>query len=136
VAAVQWKGIADFMRGLTGGEGLTAIIHPSALYIMGIAAVLGIVLELARIGTKNKSPIVPVALGLGMVLPPDSTFWMFLGSLFFWVMGRMYKAKKESFGHRLWVDTHEPICAGLIAGAALVGIGGILVDVFLLPMLG
>jgi hypothetical protein len=28
------------------------------------------------------------------------------------------------------VDSQEPICAGLIAGAALVGIGDILVKVF------
>jgi hypothetical protein len=30
------------------------------------------------------------------------------------------------------VDTQEPICAGLIAGAALIGIGDILVKVFVL----
>jgi hypothetical protein len=32
----------------------------------------------------------------------------------------------------LWIQTHEPICAGIIAGAALVGIGDILVRVFAL----
>jgi hypothetical protein len=31
-----------------------------------------------------------------------------------------------------WIQTHEPICAGIIAGAALVGIGDILVRVFAL----
>jgi len=35
-------------------------------------------------------------------------------------------------GHRLWVGAQEPVCAGLIAGAALVGIGDILVRVFVL----
>ncbi len=133
IAAVQWKGIADFMRGLTGDEGLTAIIHPSALYVMAVAGVLGILLEIVRLASKNKLPLSPVAFGLGMVLPPDSTFWMFLGATFFWFMGKQYKARKESFGHRLWVETHEPICAGLIAGAALIGIGDILVNVFILP---
>ena len=38
----------------------------------------------------------------------------------------------ESNGHRLWIGAHEPICAGLIAGAALVGIADILTKVFLL----
>lgn len=132
IAAVQWKGISEFIQGLTGGGGLTSVIHPSALQAMAIAAVVGIVLELFRVYTKSKSPIAPVALGLGMVLPPDSTFWMFLGSAFFWLMGKIYKAKTESFGKKLWVDTHEPICAGIIAGAALIGIGDILVKVFLL----
>jgi len=132
ISAVQWKGISEFIAGLTGDASLTAIIHPSALWAMGIAAVLGVIFELVRVFTKSKSPISPVAIGLGMVLPPDSTFWMFLGSIFFWLMGRMYKARTETFGHRLWVGTHEPICAGLIAGAALIGIGDTLINVFVL----
>ncbi|HYF13869.1 MAG TPA: OPT/YSL family transporter [Phycisphaerales bacterium] len=132
ISAVQWKGISEFIAGLTGDAGLTSIIHPSALWAMGIGAVVGILLEIVRIASRSKSPISPVAIGLGMVLPPDSTFWMFLGSMFFWTMGRIYRARKESFGNRLWVETHEPICAGLIAGAALTGIGGILIDVFVL----
>jgi hypothetical protein len=57
---------------------------------------------------------------------------MFLGALFFWLMGRRYGERRDSLGHRLWVDTQEPICAGLIAGAALMGIADILVRVFLL----
>jgi hypothetical protein len=132
IGAVQWKGISEFIGGLTGDAGLTKIIHPTALWAMAIFAVLGIAFELVRVFSKNKSPISPVAIGLGLVLPPDSTFWMFLGSVFFWTMGKLYKAQKEGFGNRLWVQTHEPICAGLIAGAALIGIGDILIGVFLL----
>jgi uncharacterized oligopeptide transporter (OPT) family protein len=99
---------------------------------MIVAAILGLVLEVTRIFTKGKFPISPIALGLGVVIPPDSTMAMFAGSLFFYVTGKLYHAKEGSFGKRLWVDTHEPICAGIIAGAALVGIGDILVQVFLL----
>jgi OPT family oligopeptide transporter len=132
IAAVQWKGIADFMTGLTGDAGLTAIIHGSALVAMAIAAVLGVGLEIVRLWTRNKLPISPVALGLGMVLPPDSTIWMFLGCFFFWAMGAAFGRRERSLGRTLWVETREPICAGLIAGAALVGIGDILVKVFLL----
>jgi hypothetical protein len=51
-------------------------------------------------------------------------------------MGRIYKARTTSMGNKLWVQTHEPICAGLIAGAALIGIGDILVNVFVLPAAG
>jgi OPT family oligopeptide transporter len=134
--AVQWKGISEFIGGLTGDVGLTKIIHPSALTAMIVAAVLGITFELIRVARKNKFPVAPVAIGLGMVLPPDSTFWMFLGALFFYVMGRIYKARTTSMGNKLWVQTHEPICAGLIAGAALIGIGDILVNVFVLPAAG
>lgn len=131
VAAIQWRGISDFINGLTSDVGLTAIIHPSALYAMAVAAVIGIIFELVRVFMKGKFPFAPVAFGLGVVLPPDSTLWMFLGSLFFWTMGKIYRARKEGFGRHLWVDTQEPICAGLIAGAALVGIGDILFGNFL-----
>lgn len=126
ISAVQWKGISDLIT-----QGLSKLPE-SALWAMGLTAFFGIVFEVWRFASKNRVPISPLAIGLGIVLPPDSTLWMFLGSLFFWTMGRLYAARKESLGHRLWIDTHEPICAGLIAGAALVGIGDILVKVFIL----
>ncbi len=132
-AALQWKGISDFIAGLTSDGGLSKIMHPSALTALIIASVLGIVFEIVRVFSKNKSPISPVALALGIVLPPDSTLWMFLGSVFFWMMTKHNRDRVGTFGHRLWVETREPVCAGLIAGAALVGIGDILVGVFLLP---
>jgi uncharacterized oligopeptide transporter (OPT) family protein len=132
--ALQWKAISEFMRGLTDGRGLTSVIHHTAITALGIAALVGIALELARVFTKGRSFLAPVAIGLGFVIPPESTFWMFLGSFFFWIMHRVYHAKKESFANRLWVQTHEPICAGLIAGAALVGIGDTLVQAFVLPL--
>lgn len=130
--ALQWKAISEFMKGLTGGQGLSSVIHQTAITALGIAAVLGIAFELARIFTKGRSFLAPVAIGLGFVIPPESTFWMFLGSLFFWIMHRVYGPKKESMGNKIWVMTHEPICAGLIAGAALVGIGDTVLDVFVL----
>jgi uncharacterized oligopeptide transporter (OPT) family protein len=130
-AALQWKGISEFINGLTSDAGLTSIIHPSAIKAMIIGALLGVLLEIGRVVSKGKSPFSPVAFALGFVLPPDSACWMFLGSLFFWTMGLAYKRRPESLGNRLWVQTHEPICAGLIAGAALVGIGDILVGAFL-----
>lgn len=136
ISAVQWKGISEFIQGLTGDVALSSIIHPSALWAMGIGALLGVAFELIRVARKNNFPIAPVAIGLGMVLPPDSTLWMFLGSLFFYIMGRIYKVRQASLGNKLWVQTHEPICAGLIAGAALIGIGDILVSVFILPAVG
>jgi hypothetical protein len=57
---------------------------------------------------------------------------MFLGAAFFWLANRRYGAAPDSTGYKLWVDAQEPICAGLIAGAALIGIGDILVKVFVL----
>jgi hypothetical protein len=40
--------------------------------------------------------------------------------------------RRQGVGRALWVDSSEPICAGLIAGAALCGIGDKLVEVFVI----
>jgi uncharacterized oligopeptide transporter (OPT) family protein len=134
-AAVQWKGISDFITQTFSGSG-ASIMHHSAQSAMIAAAIFGVVFEVVRTLSKGKLPISPLALGLGFVIPPDSTFWMFLGSLFFWVMGKMYAKAKESGGYKLWVDSSEAICAGLIAGAALTGIGDQLINVLILPLFG
>ena len=55
---------------------------------------------------------------------------MFLGAAVFWLAARRYGSQPDSRGYSIWVDSQEPICAGLIAGAALIGIGDILVKVF------
>ena len=97
-----------------------------------IAAVAGIILEVLRIRSGGRFPLVPLSVGLGVILPPDSTVAMFLGAAFFTAMKSRFCRRKDTTGHRLWVESHEPICAGLIAGAALVGISDILVKVFAL----
>jgi uncharacterized oligopeptide transporter (OPT) family protein len=131
-SAVQWKGVSDLVTSIFG-EGTGTLLTPSIITSMIIAASVGLVFELARVFTKNRFPLSPLAIGLGVVVPFESTLAMFFGAAFFWAMGKLYAARKESFGHRLWVDTQEPVCAGLIAGAALVGIGDVLVKVFALP---
>jgi hypothetical protein len=57
---------------------------------------------------------------------------MFAGAFFFWYMHKKWGDKKGTPSHERWIGAHEPICAGLIAGAALIGIADILVKVFLL----
>ena len=53
---------------------------------------------------------------------------MFVGAVVFWLMGRKHKAPGTK-GHRVWVEGLEPICAGLISGAALMGIGNAILNV-------
>jgi len=129
-SAMQWKGVSDLVQAVFS-EGRSPIVH-SAIVAMLVAAVVGLVLEVIRIASKYKFPISPLAIGLGVVVTPDSTMAMFGGALFFWLLQRRYQTQPTSSGYKLWVDTQEPICAGLIAGAALVGIADILVKVFLL----
>jgi hypothetical protein len=45
-------------------------------------------------------------------------------------MGRRYPTPGTR-GHDYWKEGCEPICAGLISGAALVGIGNAIVNVLL-----
>jgi hypothetical protein len=57
---------------------------------------------------------------------------MFAGSLFFWVIEALYSSK-ESRVNQVVVQNQEPICAGLIAGGALMGIVVAVADLFLTP---
>jgi len=129
-SAMQWKGVSDLVQAVFNHGG-SPIVH-SAIVAMIVAAGVGLVLEIIRIATKYRFPISPLAIGLGVVVTPDSTMAMFAGAAFFWFMQRRYQTRPESSGYKLWFDTQEPICAGLIAGAALIGIADVLVKVFLL----
>jgi OPT family oligopeptide transporter len=125
-SALQWKGVADLIA--SGGQSL----KQSALISMFIAGAVAAGMEVTRVISKGKKmPLSPLAIGLGVVIPPDSTFMMWCGAMLFTWMARR-NPTPGTRGHLLWVDTQEPICAGLIAGAALIGIGDKLVEVFLL----
>ena len=123
-AAVQWRGVAEIIA--NGLHSLPA----SALITMAIAAVCAVVIEVIKMATKGKFPLSSVAIGLGVVLPPESTFAMWVGAMMFFVMGKLYKTPGTK-GWKRWVDGCEPICAGLISGAALMGIGNAIVNVLI-----
>ncbi|MFT7774386.1 OPT family oligopeptide transporter [Roseateles sp.] len=123
-AALQWKGVADIIaKGLKG-------LPTSALISMGVAALAAVAMEIARIKTKGRFQLSAVATGLGVVLPPESVLAMFVGALIFFIMGRKHKTPGTQ-GHRVWVEGMEPICAGLISGAALMGIGNAIINVLI-----
>ena len=122
--ALQWKGVSDLIS--SGLKNLPV----SAIVSMAIAAVCAVIFEIARIMTKGKFPITPVGVGLGVVLPPDASFAMFLGAFGFWWLGRRHK-EPGTKSHTIWVECCEPICAGLISGAALIGILNAIVNAVL-----
>jgi OPT family oligopeptide transporter len=131
-AALQWKGVSDLVTAVFGGEAAGGLLTASIVWSMAIAGFAALVMEVLRIRTKNRFPLSPLAIGLGVVVTPDATLMMFVGAAGFWLLSRRYGARPRSLGHALWVESQEPICAGLIAGAALVGIGDVLVRVFVL----
>ncbi len=131
-SAVQWKGVSDLVASIFAPGGHGELLTGSVLTSMIVAAVAGLVLETTRALTKNRFPLSPLAIGLGVLVPPESVLSMFAGAAFFEIMTAIYRKRPTSTGFRLWIETHEPICAGLVAGAALVGIGDTLIRVFLL----
>jgi uncharacterized oligopeptide transporter (OPT) family protein len=123
-AALQWKGVAEIIA-----KGVSAL-PTSAIVSMIIAAVAAAAIEVARIVTKGRFPLTSVSIGLGVVLPPEASFMMWVGAMMFWWMGRKNK-EPGTKGHDFWVEGAEPICAGLISGAALVGIGNAIINVLM-----
>ena len=123
-AAIQWKGVADLIT-----NGLSQL-PPSAVISMIVAAVLAVVFEVSRIRTKGRFPLSAVSIGLGVVLPPESCIAMWVGAMIFWWQGRKNPAPGTR-AHAIWVEGYESICAGLISGAALVGIGNAIVNVLI-----
>ena len=97
-----------------------------------LAAAAGLVFEVLRIRSGGKFPLSPLSIGLGVILPPDSTMAMFLGAAFFtWLASRRGAGAGDGHDDHALGDIREPVCAGLIAGSALVGISDILLKVFL-----
>jgi OPT family oligopeptide transporter len=121
-----WKAVAEALT-----KGLSELA-PTVQHAVIIGALVGLALEVSRIVTKGKFPLSAVGLGLAFVINFQSAFAMFLGAAFFWLMGAgREKAKTHP---NVFNEHHEPICAGVIAGAALIGIIDAVITAFVLPM--
>jgi uncharacterized oligopeptide transporter (OPT) family protein len=97
---------------------------------MIVAAIAAAAIEIGKMATKGRLPLSSVSIGLGVVLPPEATFAMWVGALIFWWAGRRNQTPGTK-GHDFWVEGCEPICAGLISGSALMGIGNAIVNVLI-----
>ena len=140
--AIQWAAISDVIAGMgkagverfqTGADHIVrlwGVLPVSAAWAMLAGAIIAIVFEFLRIGTKGRFPLSAVGIGLGIVLPPESTVMMFVGASLFAFFEHKYHEKIGSFGWRLWVDSKEAVCAGLIAGWALLGVGDGIIAAF------
>ena len=124
-SATVWKAVAEL---LTAG---VSNLQVSARWAALGGALLGIVFEALRLATKGRFWVSGVAVGLAAVIPFNTCLAMFLGSLFFWLSERNWR-DPQSAVHRILVQNQEPICAGLIAGGALMGIAVMLLETFAL----
>ncbi len=114
-AATAWKAVAEL---LTHGIDQLPVTARWAALIGGVG---GILLEIVRMVTKGKFPISPVGVGLAFIIPFNTCLAMFMGSFVFWVIGKIW-SKPEQNANRVFVKNQESICAGVIAGAALMGV--------------
>jgi len=124
-AATVWEAVA---RLLTKGIGELAV---SAQWAAVVGAFLGILLEVVRLATKGRFWVSGVGVGLAFVIPFNTCFAMFLGSFLFWLAGRRW-TNPATRRHQIFVKNLEPVCAGVIAGGALMGITVILLETFVL----
>ena len=96
-------------------------LHPTAKWAILIGGALGIALEILNRRTERRFPLCGVGIGLAFVIPFSTCLAMFLGAFFFWIVQSL---NKETGGrcYRIFVENQETVCAGAIAGGALVGI--------------
>jgi putative OPT family oligopeptide transporter len=123
-SAVVWKAVADILA-----EGLSKLKESAQIAAL-IGLMIGLLLEVGRIASKNRLPISAVALGLGFVIHFHTCLAMFLGALVFWLIDQL--SRRDSPFRQAARENQEPICAGLVAGTALMGIAVQVILVFFL----
>jgi len=106
-------------------------MHPSILKAVIAGAVIAVAMQVSRLVSKGRFPLSPVAIGLAFVLRFNYAFIMFLGAFIFWCLG-LGRVSEENAKKSLILDNHEPICAGVIAGVATLGIVNAVVTAFVL----
>ena len=121
ISAQIWVAVAEVLT-----KGLSQL-HPTAVWAMGIGALIGILLEAIKMVTKGKFFLSGVGIGLAFVIPFFTCLSMFLGALFFWLVDKVAK-NEEGWWRRIGLKNQETICAGIIAGGAIMGIAIILVE--------
>lgn len=114
-SAQVWRAVAEV---LTKGLGF---LHPSARWAILVGALVGITCEALNQRTKGRFPLSGVGMGLAFVLPFSDSLAMALGSFFFWAMSKRLRDPNTTL-HRAFVENQETVCAGGVAGGAIVGI--------------
>ncbi len=118
-AVATWKAVAELFK-----VGFHAIPSgtPLAILIASLAAIFLVVLE--KKVPKKVRPFVPSAasLGLAFVIQAYTCFTMFAGALVAWALMRWCKSWTERF--------LVTICAGVVAGETLTGVGMSLYEIF------
>jgi len=123
-AATVWKAVAEILtRGIDE-------LQTTAVWAVGVGAVLGIVFEIVRAQTKGRFWLSGLGIGLAFVIPFRTCLAMFLGSFVFWVIGKFWPRPEQRM-NAVYVQNQESICAGVVAGAALMGVAIMALDLLI-----
>ncbi len=114
-SAQIWRSVAEL---LTHGF---RTLHVSARIAMAVGALLGLVIEIVSQRSRGRFPLSGVALGLGFVLRFSDVLAMAIGAGIFWLAARRSQ-RADSLTHRVFVDNHETVSAGIIAGGSIAGV--------------
>lgn len=118
-AVAAWKAVAElFLAGFEAmpeGAGV-------AILIASIAGVVLAALEQLAPGKMRRFMLSPAAMGLAFVVPMESCLAMFLGAAAVALLGVMFKSWATRFA--------VTICAGVIAGESLTGVGIAVTQIF------
>lgn len=143
--AITWRAVAEvLMKGL-------GFLDPTAKIAVVVGAVIGVAVEATKQITKGRFALSAVGLGLALILSFGDIWVMFLGSFIFWMLerraARWHRAHPAAAAgaeapaapgpRKPWfalaAENTETICAGVIAGGALMGIGLAVLGVLVLP---
>ena len=123
--AQVWRAVAELLaRGFSS-------LHTTAVWAIVIGAALGLAMEWANLRMAGRFPISGVGVGLAAVVTFPDALSMSVGSLVFFILGRTLRTPGTR-AHRTFVENRETLCAGIIAGGALVGIVLILLETVVL----
>jgi uncharacterized oligopeptide transporter (OPT) family protein len=114
-SAQVWRAVAEVLT-----KGLS-FLHPTAQAAIAIGVGLGILFEIINKKVEGRFPLSGVGIGLAFILPFNDSLAMGGGAILFWALGRRYRDPAHRL-HRIFVENHETICAGGIAGGAIIGI--------------
>ncbi len=119
-AASVWIGVSEIMGGGLG------TLPRSATSAAAVAAIAGVILALPM---SRRLPLSPVGLGLAFLIPFHVSLAIFAGAAVFWWIERRASTPAASNLMASLVQHRDVICAGLMVGAALVGIAGLACEV-------
>jgi uncharacterized oligopeptide transporter (OPT) family protein len=119
-AAQVWRAVAELLA-----KGFSSV-HPSARWAMLLGGLAGLAVEWVNLRSRGRFPISAVPFGLATVVTFPDVLSMGGGALLFWLAGRV--AREGGGAHKLLVAEKETLCAGIIAGGAIIGIILILLE--------